>query len=187
MPIIKRRCSGVESRLRARMGDRAHGKPYASHAVRVILWGREEGRTGKGRQSGRGLRTAALHERSRGASNCFLVALVQRRCRRRRRRRRCFPTTSDGPMQRSEVTRGIFPLPEEGVATFRSGPPHPTDPLHHHHHPLPPQADLSLRSPEMRRRGSKVGGGGGLWCRRGRQAPRAIHLHKRQDQRSTQE
>lgn len=49
------------------------------------------------------------------------------------------------------------------------------------------QADLSLRSPEMRRRGSKVGGGGGFWCRRGRQAPRAIHLHKRQDQRSTQE
>lgn len=144
---------------------------------------RKGGRGGGGRVGG----ASAQPRCTNGASNCFLVALVQRRCRRRRRRRRCFPTTSDGPMQRSEVTRGIFPLPEEGVATFRSGPPHPTDPLHHHHHPLPPQADLSLRSPEMRRRGSKVGGGGGFWCRRGRQAPRAIHLHKRQDQRSTQE
>lgn len=71
-----------------------------------------------------------------------------------------FPTTSDGPMRRSEVTRGISK--RRHLATSRSGPPHPTHPPTlspiHHHRPLPAEADLSLRSPEVG--GGEQGGGG---------------------------
>lgn len=187
MPIIKRRCSGVESRLRARMGDRAHGKPYASHAVRVILWGREEGRTGRGGQRGRGLRTAALHERSRGALELFpcgtCAETLQEETVFPRGERRADAEVRGHSRHLPAPPRKASPPSGRGRLTQRTPSTSTTTTTPSLHR----QADLSLRSPEMRRRGSKVGGGGGFWCRRGRQAPRAIHLHKRQDQRSTQE